>query len=102
MWIIKNRVTGEYERKGMSGKRDKITRSAWSNLGRAKCHVVYGEFDEWFMDADFIEMTDEGIGEVVPVIDYLREYYRGNRYAPEWVLMRLGLMQDPEKEDHDA
>ncbi len=105
MWIIKNRVTGEYERKGMSGKRDKVNRHAWDTLGRAKCHVVYtGRFDEWFLDADFIEVTEDGIGLVIPVSDYLREHYSDPRTI-RWMrddeknkLEKYGLLPEPPKE----
>lgn len=99
MWIIKNRVTGEYERKGMSKKRDKINRNAWNTLAQAKCHVVYGGFDEWFMEADFIEMTDDGLGKVLPVSEYLREYYSKDKWASTWIKRRLGLLPEPPKEE---
>lgn len=99
MWIIKNRVTGEYERKGTSCKRDKFNRHAWDTLARAKCHVAYIGFDEWFMDADFIEVTEEGKGRVEPVIDYLREYYGATRptYYKQ-IKIRLGLLPEPPEE----
>ena len=102
MWIIKNRVTGEYERKGMTAKRDKVNRSAWGTLGQAKCHVVYGDvFDEWYMDADFIEVTEEGLsGKVEPVSEYIREHFRKKMpYVSKWVQDRLGLLPEPPKEE---
>ena len=64
MWIIKNRVTGEYERKGHGCKRDKVTRHAWDTLGRAKCHVVDNGFDKWYLDADFVEIDENGVGRI--------------------------------------
>lgn len=100
MWIIKNRVTGEYDRKGMTAKRDKLNRAAWETLGQAKCHVVYNGFNEWYMDADFIEMTEEGLGAVEPVSEYLREHFRKKMpYVPFLVQLRLGLLSEPPKED---
>ncbi len=98
MWIIKNRVTGEYERKGKHGKRDKITRAAWGTLGQAKCHVANNGFDEWYMSADFIEVTEEGIGRIEPVSNYLCERYRKKWNTPEWLKKRLGLLPEPPKE----
>lgn len=99
MWVIKNRVTGEYDRKGMYKKRDKINRSAWTKLSHAKCHVTLTGFSEWYMNADFIEMTDEGIGKVIPVSEYLREYYRNDKWAPKSILIRLGLHREDEPSD---
>ena len=99
MWIIKNRVTGEYERKGQSCKRDRFNRHAWDTLGRAKCHVAYIGFDEWFMDADFIEVTEEGTGRTEPVVDYLREYYGATRPSHyKEIKVKLGLLPEPPKE----
>ena len=83
MWIIKNRVTGEYDTKGQSHKRDRVNRHGWATLGHAKCHVVNGGWDEWYLEADFLEITEDGVGRVVPVVDYLREYYKNSRYIPE-------------------
>ena len=93
MWIIKNRVTGEYDRKGHSKQRNKVSRDAWNTLAHAKCHVADAGFDEWFLEADFIEITEEGIGRIEPVIDYLREHYktkRGHKNAKA----RLGILEE--------
>lgn len=97
MWIIKNRVTGEYDRKGHSGKRNNITRHAWDTLGRAKCHVADVGFDEWFWDADFIEIDENGIGRVIPVSDYLRDHYNKKSIAYKRFIERFGRKED----EHD-
>lgn len=102
MWIIKNRVTGEYERKGTYySKRDRFNRNAWNTLAHAKCHVACVGYDEWFMEADFIEITDEGPGKILPVSDYLREYYGKNKWASSRVKRRLGLLPEPPEEVND-
>ena len=104
MWIIKNRVTGEYERKGQYGKRDRVVRSAWGTLGQAKCHVANNGFDEWYMDADFVEISEPGNGcvRVEPVSDYLREYYGKKRFTPEWLKKRLGLLPKMDRGAEDV
>ena len=88
MWVIKNRVTGEYDSKGISEVRNKVVRAAWGTIGHAKshitnCHCHYNRFDKWYMDADFIEITENGVGRVEPVIDYLRGYYINRRCSEE-------------------
>lgn len=98
MWIIKNRVTGEYERKGQSKKRDKVSRAAWATLAHAKCHVCDSGFDKWFMDADFIEITEEGTGRVIPVVDYMRDHVRKSYRPSKYVKRMLGML-DEQQED---
>lgn len=86
MYIIKNRVTGEYDRMGHRPF-DKIQRHAWSTLGQAKNHIAmrispnnnrYPPEDElrWYCDADFIEITeDENSGtNLIPVVSYLQQF----------------------------
>lgn len=97
MWIIKNRVTGEYERKGINSARDKFNRNAWGTLSQAKCHVACRGYEEWFMEADFVEVTEEGTGRIMPVSEYLREYYGKNKWTPAWIKRRLGLLPEPPK-----
>lgn len=89
MYIIKNRVNGEYDRQGIYGGFHKLKRGAWDRLAHARNHVLgklgasYGTTDpekfDWYMNADFIEITLDGKGEVIPVCDYLREYYKSPR-----------------------
>lgn len=74
MWIIKNRISGEYDRKGMGSTFDKVTTSAWDTLGHAKCHVsqkLIGSNFLWYLAADFVEVTENGVGRTVPVASYL-------------------------------
>lgn len=97
MWIIKNRVTGEYERKGHGCKRDKVTRHAWDTLGRAKCHVVDHGFDKWYLDADFVEIDENGVGRIIPVVDYLRDHYTQKRRKSKRVMEALGLTWEDEE-----
>ena len=98
MWLIKNRVTGEYDLKGLSGKRSLVSRHAWETLARAKVHVSQNGFDEWYMNADFIEVTENGVRHVEPVQAYLKEYY--NRKSDRWnprirdIKRRLGLLPE--------
>lgn len=86
MYIIKNRVNGEYDTKGIYGGFHKVKRNAWDKLAHARNHVLYklnisyGKVDpetfNWYMNADFIEIGEDGAGVVIPVSDYLREYYK--------------------------
>jgi hypothetical protein len=39
MYIIKNRVNGEYDRKGLNAF-SKVKRGAWDKIGHAKNHVL--------------------------------------------------------------
>lgn len=88
MYIIKNRVTNEYDTKGIHSGFHKMNRSAWDKLTHAKSHVVckldsfsrpVGFMFDWYMNADFIEVSEYG-GTVskMPVSDYLREYYKNS------------------------
>lgn len=102
MWIIKNRVTGEYARKGMYAKRDKVSRNAWGTLGQAQCHVIQcGVLDKWYMDADFIEITEEGLtGRIEPVSEYLNNHFRKKMpHVTKNVQMFLGWLPEPPKEE---
>ena len=103
MYIIKNRVNGEYDTKGIYGGFHKIKRNAWDKLTHAKNHVVckIGCFSKpinsmfnWYMDADFIEIGENGVGAVIPVSDHLREYYKDSykiRNLTQEQKDRLGL-----------
>lgn len=85
MWIIKNRVTNEYDTKGVSQRFCTAERAAWSKLGFAKTHVInkagnhypHHNILKWYADADFINTGKDDTEhlEVFPVIEYLREYY---------------------------
>ena len=83
MWAIKNRVTEEWDSKGIRPIFHKVARGAWASLNHAKTHVAVairqrnadGETAfNWYRDAVFMEFTEEGIGQVIPVADYLKEY----------------------------
>jgi hypothetical protein len=76
MWVIKNRITNEYDHKGMSGKRNTVARAAWGTLGQAKCHVCMNMADHWYLEADFINISEDGTGLTFPVIDYIKDYLR--------------------------
>lgn len=94
MWIIKNRVTGEYDTKGVGRKRDKVNRHGWNTLGHAKCHVATVGFDEWYLDADFVEISEAGIGRIEPVSEYLIYHYENQPCRTSRVRhikQRLGL-----------
>lgn len=97
MWIIKNRESGEYERKGQSKKRDKVTRASWATLAHAKCHVVNSGFDEWFVAADFIEITEEGVGRIESVLEYMREYTRSDPWASKSRKKMLGMLPESQE-----
>lgn len=105
MFIIKNRVNGEYDRRGTRSTFHKVKRGAWDKIGHAKNHIVgnlYGwsrvpekEFD-WYMDADLIELDESGVKSVIPVSEYLKKYYsdsyRGKCLNDEQ-RKRLGLVE---------
>ena len=76
MWIIKNRLTGEYDNRGISNRFSKVTRYGWSQLGHAKNHVAQNLNLlpcnlEWYMNADFIQLEESGKGDVIPVSEYI-------------------------------
>lgn len=84
MYIIKNRINGEYDRRGTHNTFDKVKRGAWDKLSHAKCHVlnvlmsgyqVRPKAFDWYIDADFIEINEDGVSKITPVIDYLRIYF---------------------------
>lgn len=87
MYVIKNRVTGEYDRKGHKPFH-KVSRDAWSTLGQAKNHVAMrvrpcriGVPDDalrWYCDADFIEITEDSSSglNIIPVVSYLQTYFQ--------------------------
>lgn len=85
MWIIKNRMTNEYDTKGLSQRFCPAERAAWTKLGSAKNHVInkvgnnYPHHDilNWYCNADFINIgkDDSEYVEAFPVIEYLRKYY---------------------------
>ena len=88
MYIIKNRVSGEYDQKGIGAVFCKVKRSAWDKISHAKCHVTntldcgsssrFNRIFNWYMDADFIEISEDGVGVVIPVREYLHEYYKNS------------------------
>ena len=104
MYIIKNRITNEYDTKGIYRGFHRINRSAWDKLTHAKNHVLCkldsfsvpeGSMFDWYMNADFIEISENG-GAVakMPVSDYLSEYYKNSykiRRLTEEQKNRLGL-----------
>lgn len=81
MYIIKNRITNEYDRKGHKSFHP-VSRDAWEKLAHAKNHVAmkctwYGDFMnniQWYINADFLEIDETGIVSIVPVAEYLEEY----------------------------
>ena len=90
MFIIKNRVNGEYDRRGSYNTFDKIKRGAWDKIGHAKNHVnmrvsywngVNHKILAWYLDADFIEIDENGIVSTIPVSQYLHDYYATARQA---------------------
>lgn len=85
MYIVKNRITGEYDRRGSTDTFSKVKRGAWDKISHVKCHVInvllsYYFVDnkafDWYMNADFIEINENGIGKIIPVRDYLRDYFK--------------------------
>lgn len=78
MWLIQNRETKEYIRR--NGKPPhKVYRDGWNTFANAKQHVAVkinlNNFD-WYLDADFIEVLDDGEEiRVIPVTRYLQEYF---------------------------
>lgn len=102
MFIIKNRVNGEYDTKGLYSPMDTLNRSCWAKLAQAKSHVsqkitaLYRklQFVDWYIDADYIELDETGTLNVTPVVEHLRKYFTDNFYAkyltPEQV-KRIGL-----------
>jgi hypothetical protein len=107
MYIIKNRVSNEYDTKGIYRGFHIMNRCAWDKLSHAKNHVTYklgsfsrpdGDMFDWYMNADFIEVSEHG-GTLakIPVSDYLREYYKNSykiRLLNEEQKKRLGLDGD--------
>ena len=102
MFIIKNRVNGEYDRRGSSDTFHKVKRGAWGMLGHAKNHVIMRVADvrvnhqalAWYFDADFIEVDETGTKSVIPVSEYLRQYFsesRKIRYLTADEKAKLGL-----------
>ena len=89
MFIIKNRVNGEYDTRGLYKPMDTINRSSWNTLAQAKSHVaqkitaVYRnlQYVDWYINADYIEVDETGTLSVTPVVDHLRKYFEGNFYA---------------------
>ena len=87
MFIIKNRVNGEYDRRGSYNTFHKVKRGAWDKIGHAKNHVICRlesrsvdhEALAWYLDADFIEIDETGGKLIIPVTDYLREYFSKSR-----------------------
>lgn len=105
MWIIKNRMTNEYDTKGLSQRFCPAERAAWSKLGSAKNHVIHkvGGYRpclrllEWYCNADLINIgkDDSEYVEAFPVIEYLREYYICQRdYLTEEMQKLLGLEKE--------
>jgi hypothetical protein len=88
MWIIKNRITGEYDTKGLFKPMDKLNRSSWGTLGQAKCHVAQKitacyrrlQFLDWYLDADYMEIDETGTLNTIPVIEHLKIYLKDNHY----------------------
>lgn len=77
MWIIKNRISGEYDSKGLGTNFSKVNRSGWATIGHAKSHVAQKLSNcnfLWYMCADFIEFSESGTVNTIPVIGYLATY----------------------------
>lgn len=91
MFIIKNRVNGEYDTRGLYGSMNTFDRSSWNTLGQAKNHVaqkVTGywyslQYIDWYIDADYIEVNESGTLNVYPVVEHLREYFAHHPYRAE-------------------
>ena len=103
MWIIKNRVTGEYDRKGLGYGFSKITRTGWTKIAYAKSHIVHKtilylfnlDHFNWYLDADFIKLDESGTQEVIPVGKYLIQMLEGrNIKLPEETMKRLEEYRD--------
>ena len=102
MFIIKNRVNGEYDRRGSYDTFHKVKRGAWDKIGHAKNHVSMRVLDcrvdhnalTWYLDADFIEMDETGIKSVIPVSEYLKKYF-SDSWRIKWLTndekTKLGL-----------
>ena len=102
MYIIKNRVNGEYDRRGSSDTFHKVKRGAWNQIGHAKNHVILrcADWDvnhkalAWYLDADFIEIDETGTKSIVPVSEYLTQYFSESRkvkYLNATEKAKLGL-----------
>ena len=86
MFIIKNRVNGEYDTKGLYKPMDTINRSSWNTIGQAKNHVsqkitaYYNrlQYVDWYINADFIEIDESGTLSVTPVVNHLMCYFSNN------------------------
>ena len=102
MFIIKNRVNGEYDTKGLYGSMDKLNRGCWATLRHAKNHVSQKvsaycrelRYVDWYIDADYIEIDETGTLNVFPVIDHLKTYFTNNykaKYLTKEQKIKLGL-----------
>ena len=103
MFIIKNRVNGEYDTKGLCKPMDTVNRSSWNKLAQAKNHVaqkittVYYsklQYVDWYIDADYMEIDETGTLSVTPVVDHLRKYFTGNhnaKYLTPEQIEKIGL-----------
>lgn len=102
MFIIKNRVTGEYDTRGLYNSMNKFNKSSWNKLAQAKSHVaqkvtVYYnrlQYVDWYIDADYIEIDETGALNVFPVIDHLKTYFTDNykaKYLTNDQKIKLGL-----------
>lgn len=102
MFIIKNRVNGEYDIRGLYTPMQKVARSTWNTIGQAKNHTVQKitayyhklQYLDWYIDADYIEVDETGTLSVTPVVEHLRKYFTGCYHAkyltPEQV-EKIGL-----------
>ena len=88
MFIIKNRVNDEYDRRGSYDTFHKVKRGAWDKIGHAKNHVIcrlerHDGIDHkafaWYLEADFIEIDETGGKLIIPVTDYLKDYFSESR-----------------------
>ena len=102
MFIIKNRVNGEYDIRGLYRPMNTFDRSSWNKLGQAKNHVsqkitaYYNslQYVDWYIDADYIEVDETGTLNVYPVVEHLREYFKGNykaKYLTPEQVEKIGL-----------
>lgn len=91
MWIIFNRVNGEYDTKGFFTKPNCVDRSSWKELAHAKSHVwqkvtyfMYRDqlrYLEWFWDSVFIKVDNFGNPiKTISVKDYLQPNLCDCRY----------------------
>jgi hypothetical protein len=102
MFIIKNRVNGEYDSRGLYKSMDTVNRSSWNKLAQAKNHVAqkvtayynHLQYVDWYIDADYIEIDETGTLNVFPVIDHLKTYFTDNykaKYLTNEQKIKLGL-----------